>query len=132
MALGFMKRISPEYVVEHAIKDVKALGLDGLKPYLTEDAEKSVRTILTVSSGVDLLTGSNRVTVLINRLTDCEWTVVDIMKGSEQAKAVVGFAIRSRGDEIEGTVQLSMIKEDKEWKIDSVDMPKFDKFTVQS
>ena len=32
MAFGFMKRISPEYVVEHAIADIRTAGLEGLKP----------------------------------------------------------------------------------------------------
>ena len=39
MALTFMKKISPEYVIENAIKDVRTSGIEGLKPYLTEDAQ---------------------------------------------------------------------------------------------
>ena len=58
MAFKFMKKISPEYVIEHAIKDVKTSGMEGLKPYLTEKAEKRVDTIKLVSSGVDFFTGS--------------------------------------------------------------------------
>ncbi|MBR4501771.1 MAG: hypothetical protein IKP22_07765 [Clostridia bacterium] len=130
MAFGFMKKISPEYVVEHAIMDMRAAGLEGLKPYLTENAEKKVDTIRTVSSGMDLLTGGSRVSVLLDRLSECDWTVVEILKGSESARAVMRFSISSGSDEIEGTIQLTMIKEDKEWKIDGVDMPKFEKFTV--
>ena len=126
MAFGFMKKISPEYVVEHAIMDMRAAGLEGLKPYLTENAEKKVDTIRTVSSGMDLLTGGSRVSVLLDRLSECDWTVVEILKGSESARAVMRFSISSGSDEIEGTIQLTMIKEDKEWKIDGVDMPKFD------
>jgi hypothetical protein len=30
-----------------------------------------------------------------------------------------------------GTIELTMIKEDKIWKIDSLGTPKFDKFTLQ-
>ena len=130
MALGFMKRISPEYVVEHAITDMRTSGLEGLKPYLTEKAEKSVDTVISVSNGVSLLTGSNKVSILFNRLAECDWTVVDILKGSESAKAVLGFAIYSETDEIVGTIQLTLIKEEKEWRIDGVDMPQFTKFTV--
>lgn len=40
------------------------------------------------------------------------------------------FSISNGTDEIEGTIQLTMIKEEKEWKIDGVDLPKFEKFTV--
>ena len=132
MALGFMKKISPEYVVEHAIKDVKSTGIDGLKPYLTENAEKNGATIKNVSGGVSLLTGSNKVSVLLDKLADCNWTVVEILKGSESANAIVGFAIKTKSEEIEGTIRLTLIKEDKEWKIDGVEMPKFEKFTISS
>ena len=132
MAFGFMKKISPEYVVEHAIEDMRTSGLEGLKPYLTDDAEKNVDTIITVSNGVSLLTGGNKVSVLFDRLAECDWTVNDILKGSESAKAVLGFAIRNATDEIEGTLQLTLIKEEKEWRINGVDMPKFTKFTVAS
>ena len=132
MAFGFMKRISPEYVVEHAIEDIRTSGMEGLKPYLTDNAEKNVNTIISVSSGVSLLTGSNQVSYLIDRLADCDWTVVEILKGSESAKAILGFAFGNGTDEIEGTLQLTLIKEDKEWRIDGVDMPKFTKFSVGS
>lgn len=132
MAFGFMKKISPEYVVEHAITDMRTAGLEGLKPYLTENAEKKVDTIRSVSSGMDLLTGGSRVSVFFNRLSECDWTVVEILKGSETAKAVMRFSIISGTDEIEGTIQLTMIKEEKEWRIDGVDMPKFEKFTVSA
>ena len=132
MALGFMKRISPEYVVEHAITDMRTAGLDGLKPYLTENAEKNVDTIMTVSGGVSLLTGSNKVSEFFSRLSEFEWTVVDILKGSESAKAILGFAIRSGTDEMEGTLQLTLIKEEKEWRSDGVDSPKFVKYSVST
>lgn len=132
MALGFMKKISPEYVVEHAITDMKTSGLDGLKPYLTDKAKKNVETIISVSNGVSLFMGSNKVSILFDRLAECNWTVVDLLKGSESAKAVLGFAINNGTDEIEGTIQLTLIKEEKEWRIDGVDMPQFTKFTVAS
>lgn len=132
MALGFMKKISPEYVVEHAITDMKTSGLDGLKPYLTDKAKKNVETIISVSNGVSLFMGSNKVSILFDRLAECNWTVVDLLKGSESAKAVLGFSINNGTDEIEGTIQLTLIKEEKEWRIDGVDMPQFTKFTVAS
>ena len=130
MAFTFMKKISPEYVIENAIKDVRTSGIEGLKPYLTENAEMKVEKIRSISSGMDILTGSNKISLLINRLADCEWTVIDILKGSESAKGIVAFKYITEEDDIEGSVELTMIKEDKEWKIDGVEMPKFEKFTV--
>ena len=113
-------------------RDMRTSGLEGLKPYLTDNAEKNVETIISVSNGVSLLTGGYKVSVFFDRLADCEWTVSEILKGSESAKAILGFAIRNGGDEIVGNLQLTLIKEDKEWRIDGVDMPQFAKFTVAS
>ena len=47
--------------------------------------------------------------------------------GSESAKGIVRFKYE---DSMEGTVELSMIKEDKEWKIDKVNMPMFEKLNL--
>ena len=49
------------------------------------------------------------------------------MKGSESSKAIIGFDYQ---DKMTGTIELKMIKEDRIWKIDSLAMPKFDKFTL--
>lgn len=132
MALKIMKRISPEYVLENAIKDVKASGIEGLKPYLTEEAQRKVDKVQTVSDGLNLFTSlaagtENPVRVLIKKLAECDFSVDDILKGSESAKGIVRFQY---GDCMEGTVALSMIKEDKEWKIDKVEMPDFEKFEM--
>ena len=130
MAFTFMKKISPEYVIENVIKDVRTSGIDGLKTYLTENAQNKVEKIRSFSSGIDILTGSNKASFLINRLSDCEWTVIDILKGTESAKGIVGFKYITEEDDIEGTIELTMIKEDKEWRIDGVEMPVFEKFEM--
>ena len=49
------------------------------------------------------------------------------MKGSETSKAIVGFNYE---DKMVGTMEMAMIKEDKIWKIDDLNMPKFEKFTL--
>ena len=49
------------------------------------------------------------------------------MKGSETSKAIIGFNYE---DKMVGTIELTMIKEEKIWKIDSLAMPKVDKFTL--
>ena len=123
MAFKFMKKISPEYVIEHAIKDVKTSGMEGLKPYLTEKAEKRVDTIKLVSSGVDLFTGGSMASLLLNKLSDCDWHVIDITKGFESAKGIVGFSFENGGEIVTGTVELTLIKEGKKWRIDGVEMP---------
>ena len=132
MAFKFMKKISPEYVLENAIADVKASGIEGLKPYLTEEAQKKVERVQTVSNELNVLsslaTGSeSTVKMLVRKLSECDFSVDDLIKGSESAKGIVRFKYE---DCMEGTVELSMIKEDKEWKIDKVEMPNFEKIDV--
>ena len=132
MAFAFMKRISPEYVLENAIKDVKASGIGGLKPYLTEAGQMKIERVQTVSDEINLFSAfamgtESKINMLIRKLADCDFSVVDILKGSESAKGIVRFKYE---DSMEGTVELSMIKEDKEWKIDKVEMPVFEKLDV--
>ena len=108
-------------------------GLDGLKKHLTAKALKTVEGFETLSSnpGVSLLTsalmGGDAVSVFLAKLSECDWTIKDVMKGTETSKAIVGF---NYVDKMVGTIEMAMIKEDKLWKIDDLNMPKFDKFTL--
>ena len=65
--------------------------------------------------------------VLLDKLSECEWVIKDVMKGSASSKAIVGFDYQ---DKMTGTIELTMIKENEIWKIDSLAIPKFDKFTL--
>ena len=142
MALGIMKRISPEYVLKNAIEDMGLSGLDGLKPYLTSNALKSIDTVLKFSNGVDLFTGGLGVLMsqsgsgnisgasvrfLLDKLSELDWVIMDVLKGSDNAKGVVGFTYE---DKVDGTVEVTMIREDKEWRIDTLNMPKFTKLEL--
>ena len=142
MAFGIMKKISPEYVLTQASKDVKKSGLAGLRPYLTKEANQKVDLIQAVSTGIDMFSkigkpagasadsrnDSNKaVGLLLDKLSECEFDYKDIVKSSENAKAVISFKYK---DIMEGTVDISMIKQDKEWKIDNLNIPHFDKFNL--
>ena len=139
MAIGVLKKISPEYVLGMAFADIKKSGINGLRPYLTENANKKIDFIaagMDIVSGVGKLVGaasgkddgSNKaVNFLIEKLSECEFEYKDMLKGSESAKAVIAFKYK---DIMEGTVDISMIKQDKEWKIDTLSMPHFDKFAL--
>jgi hypothetical protein len=134
MAIKLFERWSPEYALNKAFDDMKKSGLDGLKKHLTANALKNVQSMESISDnpGVSLLStallGGNAVSVLLGKLSECEWTIVDVMKGSETSKAITGFDYQ---DKMTGTMEMKLIKEDKIWKIDGLAMPKFDKFTLQ-
>ena len=139
MAIGLFKKISPEYVLGMAFADIKKSGINGLRPYLTENANKKVDFIaagMDIVSGVGKLVGaaggsddgSGKATkFLMEKLSECEFDYKDLLKGSNSAKAVISFKYK---DIMEGTVDISMIKQDKEWKIDTLTMPHFDKLAL--
>ena len=133
MALKVFERWSPESALNNTFDDIRESGLDGLKQHLTANALKKVEGIDNISSspGVSMITtafmGGSALKVFLDKLAECEWDIKDVMKGSETSKAVVGFNYE---DKMIGTVEMTLIKEEKIWKIDNLDTPKFDKFAM--
>ena len=136
MAVGLFKKISPEYVLGKAFLDMKKKGLDGLKPYLTDRALKKVELVQTGSNLVNMFSPSSSksdedshslVRLLLDKLSECDWSVKDIVKDSGNAKAVIGFKYE---EQLAGTIDILMIKENKEWRIDNLSIPHFDKINI--
>ena len=124
MAFSLFERWSPEYALNKAFEEMQASGLDGLKKHLTANALKTVQSFEAISGFTSALTGGSTVSFLLDKLSECAWSIRDVMKGSETSKAIVGFNYQ---DKLVGSIELTMIKEDKIWKIDSLSPPKFDK-----
>ena len=133
MGVEFIERFSPESALYNTFEDINASGLDGLKKHLTSNALKNVESFENIANnpGVSMLTGAimggNAISAFLDKMSECEWTIKEVMKGSDTSKAIIGFNYK---DMMIGTMELTMIKEDKLWKIDSLNMPKFDKFTL--
>ena len=133
MAIPFFERWSPEYALNNTFDDMRKSGIDGLKKHVTSNALKTVESFESLSGRAEValfttaLLGGNAVTCLLEKLSECDWTVKDVMKGTETAKAVIGFNYQ---DMMVGTVELTMIKEEKTWKIDSLALPVIEKFTL--
>ena len=133
MAFAMFERWSPEHALNNTFDDMRESGLDGLKKHLTSNALKTVESVDSVSGslGVAMIStavmGGNAVSVLLDKLSECDWTIKDVMKGSDTTKALVGFNYQ---DKMIGTVELTMLKEDKVWKIDKRSRPKFDKIAL--
>ena len=131
MAFTVFERWSPEFALNNAFSDMRESGLDGLKKHLTAKALKTVEGFETLSSnpGVSLLTsalmGGDAVSVFLAKLSECDWIIKDV--SAETSKAIVGFNYEGK---MVGTIEMAMIKEDKLWKIDDLNMPKFEKFTL--
>ena len=133
MAITLFERWSPEYALNNAFDDMRASGLDGLKKHLTSKALKTVNGFESLSGRPEIslfttaLLGGDAVNLLLGRLSECDWTIREVMKGSETSKAVVGFDYH---DLMVGTIELNMIKEDSIWKIDGLGVPKFEKLNL--
>ena len=133
MSFSLFERWSPEYALNNAFRDMRESGLDGLKKHLTSNALKTVESFEAISGRPEVsliasaIVGRNPVSFLLDKLSECDWTIKDVMKGSERSKGVVGFKYK---DNLEGTIDLEMIREDKVWKIDRLASPHFDKVSL--
>ena len=133
MAITLFERWSPEYALGNAFNDMNESGIAGLKKHLTANALKTVEGFESITGRpeVSMITksflGGAAINALMDKLSECKWSLKDMMKGSENSKAVIGFNYE---DKMVGTIELTMIKEDKVWKIDSLAMPKFEKFAL--
>ena len=134
MAFKVFERLSPEYALNKAFADMRESGLDGLKKHLTSKATKTVEGFENISSRPELskltnaIIGGNATSVFLDKLSECEWTIKEMMKGSEKSKAIVGFNYENK---MVGTMEMTLIKEEKIWKIDNLDLPNFEKFTLR-
>ena len=124
---------TPEYALVQTIKDVKAEGMDGLKEHLTPGAIRKIEAVedLASAEGVTgVLSGMvqrSAVDFLKSKMNEVEWTVEDVMKGSDTANVTMGF---DYNDSIVGTIAITMLKDGREWKIDGLEFPKIDKFSL--
>ncbi len=115
MAFSLFERWSPEYALNNAFDDVKKSGLDGLKKHLTSNALKNVQTVESLSGRPEIsmftsaFMGGNAAAFLLEKLQECDWTIRDVMKGSETSKAVVGFDYQ---DKMTGTIETKNLHTD--------------------
>ena len=97
MAITLFERWSPEYALNNAFEDMNDSGLAGLKKHLTSNALKTVESFESISGRPEVtlftsaLMGGSAVSFLLKKLSECVWTIQDVMKGSETSKAIVGF-----------------------------------------
>lgn len=127
MSISLFRRWSPEYALNAAYADVKEEGMRGLKRHLTANALKAIERIDTITSLSTLVIKENPTNLLISKMAEFEYVVLEIQKGSETAHCLVGFNLK---DSVEGTIDIEMVKEDKEWKIDGLKNPHFDRLEL--
>ncbi len=124
--------------------DIKKSWIDGLKPYLTDEAKKKLEIIsggVSLISTIGKMVGSasesaedsdkestnKAVSFLMEKMSEFEFGYKNMVKDSDTAKAVITFEY---SEVMEGTFDIRMIKQDKEWKINDLSMPHFDKVSL--
>lgn len=126
---GISIRNSPEYALLTMAKEVKASGMEGLEPYLTGEVLATVEQIDTLSENKvvgaisSILNAEHYMERLKTELVQMEWELDDIRKSSGQAQISLGFNYK---DTLTGTISLTMVREDGEWKINGISLPQLD------
>ena len=121
---------SPEYALMQIGKDIEKMGIEGLYPHLTTEGQQMFDNIGKVTDNqivgalVGLLGLEDDIAIFKENLDNMKWEVEDIMKGENNARVILDFEYN---EEVEGSVEISMIKQEKKWKIDGFEMPQFDK-----
>ena len=124
---------SPEYALMQIANDVEESGVDGLMPHLTEKAQETVSAITSITENkmVDsilaFLGKDDYTSILKSNLKDVEWSLDDVLEGTDRADVVLGF---NYNEKLTGTIEINMIKEDGNWKINGINYPMFDKIDL--
>ena len=130
IGMGVYVTNTPEYALKEMIDDVNASGMDGLYPHLTGEARATIDAVSSVTGNsifntiVGFISQSEYVSVLKSEIQEIQWEVDDVLKSKDNASVILSF---NYDDKLVGTIELSMVREDGEWKIDGLEFPKFDK-----
>lgn len=130
IGMGVYITNTPEYALKEMIDDVNASGMDGLYPHLTGEARATIDAVSSVTGNgifntiVGFISQSEYVSVLKSEIQEIQWEVDDVLKSKDNASVILSF---NYDDKLVGTIELSMVREDGEWKIDGLEFPEFDK-----
>lgn len=128
IGMGIYVTNTPEYALKEMIDDINASGMDGLYPHLTGEARATVDAVSSVTENnifntiVGFIGQSEYAGVLKSEIQEIKWEVDDVLKSKENAAVVLSFNYE---DKLIGTIEISMIREEGEWKVDSIEFPEF-------
>ncbi len=118
---------TPEYALLETFMDIKESGIDGLEPHMTKEGWEQVKTIKEITEHPIVAALSSmfpkQTEEMLSKIKSMEWSVKDILKSKDHAEVIIQF---SDSKNIKGTISLTMIKVDHEWKIDKINWPKFE------
>ncbi len=125
---GFYIVSTPEYALKSIIEDVNDSGMEGLTPHLTGKAKETLDAISSVTESglfntiIGFINQNDYIGVLKSEIQEIQWEIDDVLKSKENAAVILSFNYE---DKLIGTIEISMIRVDGEWKIDGIKFPKF-------
>lgn len=125
---GFYIVNTPEYALKSIIEDVNSSGMEGLEPHLTGKAKETLDAVSSVTESglfntiMGFINQNDYIGVLKSEIQEIQWEVDDVLKSKENAAVVLSFNYE---DKLIGTIEISMIREEGEWKVDSIEFPEF-------
>ena len=126
--LGMYIVNTPEYALKTIMDDVNTSGMEGLEPHLTGKAKETIDAVsyITDSNIFNTIMGfikqDDYVGVLKSEIQEIQWGVDDLLKSKESAAVILSFNYE---DKLIGTIEISMIRDERKWKIDSIEFPEF-------
>lgn len=126
---------SPEYALMKIANDVEDSGVDGLMSHLTEEAQGTVSAITSitenklVNSILNFLGKDDYTDILKSNLQDVEWSLDNVLEGNNRADVVLGF---NYNEKLIGTIEINMIKDNGDWKISGLELPKFTEINLKN
>ncbi len=124
---------TPEYALKTMIDDVNTSGMEGLESHLTGNAKEALDTVSSITSSnlfktiMGLINQNDYVSVLKSEIQEVQWEVDDVLKSNENAAVVLSFNYE---DKLIGSIEISMIREDGDWKIDTIKFPIFSEINL--
>ncbi len=114
---------SPERALVETIIDVHKDGMDGLEKHLTDQNIELIKNIQDISEDnaiSNLLSAKSTdfiVRFLKSKVSEMDWSVVEITKEEESSEAIVGFKYK---DMFTGTIGIKMEKVKGKWLISGI------------
>lgn len=124
--IAYSKWNSPERALVETILDVHNDGIDGLEKHLTEENIELLEGIQNISEDniiSGLLTAASTDFIaqfLKSKLSEVDWSLVEVMQGKKYSEAVIGFQYR---DILSGTIGIKMEKIKGKWLISGIGNP---------
>lgn len=132
--IGYNKWNSPERALAETLLDVKKDGMAGLEKHLTEQSREAVESIQDISddsliSNLLLATSAGFLEEFLkSKLSEIDWSLLDVMRGKKYAEAVIKFDYKSM---ITGTIGIRMEKTEGKWMISGVGNPSIDEVNLK-